>query len=96
MSEDLTVDELVGILEQSDCHRDLIRYVKRADERGGTAILGSMQYRLNHVSVERFAQTGTRIEERLVRDGAAGALECGNLDKTNTEICESIMEDFHR
>lgn len=94
-SDLLPIDELVSILEQSDAHRDLIRYAKRADERGGTALLNSMRYSLNYVSVEKWATRGTEIEERLYRDGARGAVSCGNLDTTNTDICESITTEFH-
>lgn len=95
-SETLSTDELVEILEQSKCHRDLIRYVKRADEMDDPpAMLESMKYSLNYVTVAHWADRGTMIEEAIYERGAAGALECGNLDVTNTEICESIMEDYH-
>ena len=92
----IDASEGVEILEQSDCHRDLIRYVKRAKARGGTPLLHSMQYQLNYVSVEKWATRGTQIEEQLYRNGAQGALSCGNLDVMNTNICEQIMADYHQ
>lgn len=96
MSDTLAIDELVEILEQSHCHRDAIRYVKRAFSQGGTGVYYSWAYQLNYVTVEELMARATDIEDSLLRDGAAGALEHGNLDVTNTEICESIMEDYHR
>ena len=95
-TELVSTDELVTILEQSDCHRDLIRYVKRADEQGGTALLNSLRRAVNFVTVEKWATRGTQIEESLYRNGARGALSCGNLDTTNTGICEGIVEDYHQ
>jgi hypothetical protein len=94
--ERLPVDEAVQILEQSEAHRDLIRYLKRADDQGGTALASSLRRSLNFVTVEKWATRGTAIEEALYRDGAQGALSCGNLDKTNTDICEQIVEDYHQ
>lgn len=89
------IESLIQTLNNSNAHPDLARYARKAHERGGTPLLSSLRHSIEHVRVEKWATRGTRIEEALYRSGAGGALSCGNLDSTNTEICKEIVEEHY-
>jgi len=87
---------LIGALEQSDCHGDMVAYARKAEERGGTPILGSLKRFYDNSGVEKIARVGTPIEKTLWDEGAVATLDThGNVDETNTDILRAIAAERH-
>jgi hypothetical protein len=86
-------ESLKTALENADCHPDVVRYAKKAAERGGTPILNSLR-RFHDVSdVSRIETVGTQLERSLWKDGAEATLRRhGHVDGTNAEILQEIVE----
>lgn len=86
---------LLDALMDAGAHPDLLAYVEKAREHGGTAMLSSLRtfHRGGEGDVGEFARLGTEKEQLLWREGAAGALDARGWDQTNEEILREIVDD---
>ena len=87
---------LIDALEESTAHEDLVAYVRKAREAGGTGVLSSMRtfHDGGDGDISRWREVGTRKETILWDHGAAVALqEVGNWDVTNRPILQEIVDE---
>lgn len=87
---------LLEALDAAGAHEDMLAYVRKARERGGTPILSTLRtfHRGGEGGLGKFPEVSTPKERALFHDGAAVAYtEYGSWDATNREILQEIIDE---